>query len=482
MPRVAIVGTGFAGLGMAIRLIQAGYRDLTLFEKSDRVGGTWRDNTYPGSGCDVPSHLYSYSFEPKADWSRRFSEHDEILAYIEHCVKKYGLRPYIRFNTEIESARFDDEASAWRITTKGGEQVEADILVTGTGQLNRPHTPRLPGIDSFEGRQFHSARWDHDYSLKGRRIAVIGNGASAIQFIPRIAPDAGRLTIYQRTANWMVRKPDRAYNASDKWLFRNLPGYRAVYRAWIYWMLEMRFFAFREGSRVGKLMEWACRRNLEKSVADPEMRRVLTPDYPIGCKRVLISNDFYEAVQRPNVAVVTDRIERVEADAVVTANGQRHPTDTIIYATGFETTDFLAPIEIEGPGGLRLADAWREGAEAFRGVAVAGFPNLFMLYGPNTNLGHNSIIFMIECQVAYVMQCLEEMRRRGAARLEVKAGAMRRYNEEVQDQLRRSVWNAGCDSWYKTESGRITNNWPRFTVSYWREMKRPDFREFELGA
>lgn len=478
-PRVAIVGTGFAGLGMAIQLLQAGYRNLTLFEKSGRVGGTWRDNTYPGSGCDVPSHLYSFSFEPKADWTRRFSEHHEILSYIEQCVQKYGLRPYIRFNCEVQRARFDEAAGRWRISLKGGEETEADILVTGTGQLNRPWCAPLPGIGDFTGKTFHSARWDHDYDLKGKRVAVIGNGASAIQFIPRIAPEVEKLTIYQRTANWIVPKPDRRYTRFEHWLFRKVPGWRRVYRAWIYCMLEMRFFAFSRGSKLGKLMEAACRRNIRKSVADPRLREVLTPDYAIGCKRVLISNDYYPAVQRPNVEIVTSGIKRVEADAIVTADGERRPTDTIIYATGFESTRFLAPIEIEGPGGRNLNGAWGAGAEAFRGVAVSGFPNLFMLYGPNTNLGHNSIIFMIECQVRYIMECLKEMRRRGLKTLEVKPEPMRRYNEEVQEQLRNSVWSAGCDSWYKTADGKITNNWPRFTVSYWREMRHPDFEEFE---
>lgn len=481
-PRVAIIGTGFAGLGMAIRLLQAGYTEVTLFEKSDRVGGTWRDNTYPGSGCDVPSHLYSFSFEPKADWTRRFSEHGEILEYIEHCVRKYELAPHIRFNAEVAGARFDEGAALWRLTFRDGSTHEAEILVTGTGQLNRPLYPKLPGLEHFRGRQFHSARWDHGYDLKGKRVGVIGNGASAIQFIPRIAPQVDRLTILQRTANWMVPKPDRAYTAFDHWMFRNVSGWRRLYRAWIYAMLEMRFFAFSQGSLLGKALEASCRRYIRRSVADPRLREVLTPDYAIGCKRILISNDYYEAVQRPNVGIVTDAIERVEADAIVTISGERIEADALIFATGFETTGFLAPMEIRGAGGRSLAEAWKSGAEAFRGVAVAGFPNLFLLYGPNTNLGHNSIIFMIECQVRYILQCLETLRTRELRWLDVRPEAMTRYNGEVQARLRNSVWSAGCDSWYKTAEGKITNNWPRFTVSYWREMREPDLREYEVKA
>jgi cation diffusion facilitator CzcD-associated flavoprotein CzcO len=479
-PEIAILGAGMSGLCMGIQLKRAGIHSFTIYEKSDGVGGTWRDNTYPGSGCDVPSHLYSFSFERRADWSRVFAEQPEILRYFEGCADKHDIRPHIRTGTEVVAAHFDDDRALWRLRMADGHDATAQVLVCACGQLNRPHTPDIPGLDTFGGTTFHSARWDHDHDLAGRSVAVIGNGASAIQFVPRIAPVTRDLTIFQRSANWIIRKPDRAYTRLEKWLFRNVPLTERLHRASIYWRLEARFPAFARSNLLGKLVEWVAKRHIRAEISDPELRRVLTPDYPVGCKRILISNDYYPTLNRPNVHVVSQPIERVDRDRIVTADGTSHGVDTLVLATGFQTTDFLAPMEIRGTGGRRLHDAWDEGAEAYLGVTVAGFPNLFMLYGPNTNLGHNSIIFMVECQVGYVRQCIEAMARDGIGCLDVRDDAMRRFNREVQSLAADTVWSADCGSWYKTESGKITNNWPDFTYRYRRRMRQPDLRDFHV--
>lgn len=481
-PSIVILGAGAGGLCMGIQLREAGFDQFRILEKSDRVGGTWHDNRYPGAACDVPSHLYSFSFERRSDWTRKFSPQPEIEAYFQHCAEKYGLLPHIRFGEEALSASFDEARGVWRIRTAAGSELEAQVLVAALGQLNRPHVPELPGLASFEGTTFHSARWDHGHDLRGENVAVIGNAASALQFIPRVAPLAKRLSIYQRTPNWVVPRNDRAYSEREKWIFAHVPGIEWLYRASIYWRLEASFFAFSEGSRLGRHVRRLATRNLHAQVSDPALREALTPDYPVGCKRLLISDDYYAALVRPNVELVTSPIERVTSDAIVTRSGVRRPADTILFGTGFETTGFLAPLAVEGRGGRKLAEAWRDGAEAHLGVAVAGFPNLFMLYGPNTNLGHNSILFMIECQVGYILRCIRELARRPLAWLDVRPDAMARYNAEVQRDLRRTVWNAGCGSWYKNEAGRITNNWKGFTVDYWRRTRRPDLRDFEAVA
>lgn len=478
-PRVAIVGAGVSGLCMAIALKKAGIDSFTIFEKSDGVGGTWRDNTYPGAGCDVPSHLYSFSFAPKYDWSRIYSPQPEILAYFEDCARRFGLLPHCRFRTELESATFDEQAGLWHLRTTEGEQVAAEVLVSGVGQLNRPYYPNLPGLEGFRGKTFHSARWDHGYDLAGKRVAVIGNGASALQFIPHVAEAAAHLSVFQRSNNYIIPRGDRPYTDREKRWFRRSTAFRLLHRGLIYLLLEKNFFAFRPGTWMAKIMEHAARKHLEAQVPDPALRAKLTPDYPIGCKRILIGDDYYPALQRENVEVVTDAIDHVTGDAIVTSDGREHPVDAIIYGTGFVTTSFLAPMKVTGKGGLALADAWKEGAEAYLGVAVAGFPNFFLLYGPNTNLGHNSIIFMIECQVRYVMGCIEALRRRNLRWLDVKPSAMADFNRELRRELDKSVWATGCTSWYKTEGGKITNNWSDFTLRYWWRTRRPKLAAFE---
>jgi cation diffusion facilitator CzcD-associated flavoprotein CzcO len=475
--KVVIVGAGAAGLAMAMRLKRAGHDDFTIIEGSSGVGGTWHHNRYPGAACDVPSHLYSFSFAPKPDWQHKFARQPEIEAYLQRCVEQYGLAPHLQLGIVVQRAEHDERG--WRVHTSHGE-IAADVLISAMGQLNRPYTPTLPGLDSFTGTAFHSARWDQRFDLGGKRVVVIGNGASAAQFVPEIAPHVRQLTILQRTPSYVIPREDRAYSAFEKGLFRHLPLWRRFYRSWIYWKLEARFTALFQNSAMGKVVTWLALRHLRRQVADPALRAKLTPDYPVGCKRIVVSDDWYPALQRDNVSVVTAPIDRVVGDAVITADGKSHPADAIIFATGFEATRFLAPTQIIGTGGAELNEAWREGAEAHRGVAVSGYPNLFLLYGPNTNLGHSSILFMIECQTRYIVDCVDELARRRVRWLDVKPEAMRRSNAELQQALARTTWAANCHSWYKTGAGKITNNWSGSTTGYWWRMRKPNFDEFEF--
>ncbi len=477
-PSIAIIGTGFGGLGMAIRLKQAGIESFTIYEKADGVGGTWRDNVYPGAACDVPSHLYSFSFERNPRWSRHYSPQPEILAYLEHCAEAYDLGPHLRFGTEITAARFDETTRQWTLETAGGDEVIVDIVVSGLGQLNRPALPAIPGRDSFAGTSFHSARWDHGHDLAGRRVAVIGNGASAVQFVPHVADAAAAVTIFQRSANWVVPKHDKEYHPFTQRVFAAFPSVDRTLRTLIYLSLEARFLAFLQGSKAAAMAEKQAMTYLHESFADPDLRAALTPDYPISCKRILISNDYYPALAREHVSVVTDHIEQIVPEGIVTADGTVHEVDTIIYGTGFQATSFLSPLRITGTGGLDLGDVWHDGAEAYLGMTVTGFPNLFMLYGPNTNLGHNSIVFMIERQVDYVVACVRKMQAEGWATLNVRRPVMDAYNRDLQAKVGRTAWGAGCDSWYKTAAGKVTNNWPNFTMRYWLATKRPRFAAY----
>jgi cation diffusion facilitator CzcD-associated flavoprotein CzcO len=477
---VAILGAGVSGLCMGIQLKQAGISSFTILEKDDRIGGTWNENQYPGAACDVPSHFYCYSFEPNPDWTRKFSPQAEIQQYLQRTAEKYGIVPHIRFGTEVTGASFDERAGQWRIRTRHGEELVADVLVSGTGQLNRPFVPDLPGLQDFEGAKFHSARWDTRHDFTGKNVVCVGNGASAIQFIPKVAAAAKKLTILQRSANWVVPRGDYAYSERAKRFFRAFPALARVYRWFFYWQLEKNFLAFAREGFYARMFQKGARMYLEASIPDPELRKKLTPDYRVGCKRILIDDDFYPALARPNVEVVTSPIQRIVRDGVITADGVHHAADTLLLATGFQATSFLAPMQIEGLGGKKLEEVWRDGAEAHLGLTIAGFPNLFLMYGPNTNLGHNSIIFMIECQVNYALRCIQELVRRNLAYLDVKPEAMRTYNEEVQAELAKSAWAAGCKSWYKTASGKVTNNWSNFTVAYWWRTRRPDFSKFNL--
>ncbi|GAA3228420.1 NAD(P)/FAD-dependent oxidoreductase [Actinocorallia longicatena] len=490
--RVAIIGAGFGGIGLGILLKQAGIPFVVL-EKAGGIGGTWRDNVYPGAACDVPSHLYSFSFERKTDWTRRFAEQPEILAYLEHCVDAYGLAPHLRLDTEVTEARFLDGRWRLSVTAKedrengaeenggrenrdGDEIIEADVLVSACGQLNRPSIPSIPGLETFGGTVFHSARWDHSHDLTGRRVAVIGTGASAIQFVPHVAEQAAELTVYQRTAPYVIPKPDRVYGAVTRRLLGRVPALHDLDRLRTYLFFESRALGFVTYPPALKTMEASFRRTLKQAVPDRALRAKLHPDHPLGCKRVLISDDYYPALQRPNVALVTDPIKEVRQNAVVTEDGRVRTADTLILGTGFRSTEFLAPMAVHGRNGRELSEEWRDGAQAHLGITVHGFPNLYLLYGPNTNLGHNSIIYMLESQFSYVMACI-----RSGHTLEVRKDVQNAFNDEVRRRMRTTVWNTGCTSWYQTADGKHVNNWPGYTFAYRRATRRPDPRDFSVG-
>ncbi|SDH77913.1 flavin-containing monooxygenase [Pseudomonas panipatensis] len=479
--RVLIIGAGFAGIGLAIRLQQAGVHDYLILEKAADVGGVWRENSYPGAACDVPSHLYSFSFEPKADWTRKFAPQAEILDYLRHCADKYGLRQRIRFACEAVDARFVEAEGEWLVQCADGEVLRTRALVCATGQLSRPLYPRIPGLDGFRGAAFHSAHWDRRVDLRGKRVAVIGTGASAIQFVPQIAPQVEQLLLFQRSAAYVIGKPDRAYAAWERRLKAHLPWLQRLDRGLKYLQHESRVLAFATFPVLMTFMQRGFRRHLRRSIGDPQLRQRLTPDYPLGCKRILISNDYYPALARDNVRLIDEGIREVSEDAIVTRDGQRHAVDAIIFGTGFAATEFLAPLRIQGLAGRWLEQAWAQGAEAYKGISVSGFPNLFILYGPNTNLGHSSIVYMLESQYPYVLACLQRLREHGLRYLDVKPEVQRAYNQKLQHALQHTVWERGCDSWYKTAEGRNTNNWPGFTFVYRQQTRHPEFADYECA-
>jgi cation diffusion facilitator CzcD-associated flavoprotein CzcO len=479
---VVIIGTGFAGLGMAIKLKAAGEDDFVVLEQSGAVGGTWRENTYPGCTCDVQSHLYSFSFEPNPKWSRMFARQPEIREYLEHCTDKYRVRPHIRFNSAVSAARFDEREGLWQVEVGGGEEVyTARVVVAGFGPLSRPEYPDIDGIESFAGKFFHSAEWDSDYNLNDKRVAVVGTGASAIQFVPRIAKQVGHLYLFQRTPPWVLPKPDRPTTRLERRLFKRFPALQQAYRKWIYWRLETRVLGFTWHPKVMKVAELVGRFHIKRSIKDPELRRAVTPDYTIGCKRILISNDYYPALARENVSLVTGGVARVTERGVISHDGTEHEVDAIIYGTGFKVHNPLGPMSIRGRGGVDLAEHWREhGLEAYLGTAVAGFPNLFILVGPNTGLGHNSIIYMIESQVHYVIEAIRAMRERELAFVDVKPGVQARFNDQLQAQLDGSVWSSGCASWYLDASGKNRTLWPGFTFKFRQATEEFRSEDYEL--
>ena len=464
---IAIIGSGFAGLCMAIKLKEAGFTDFFIAEQADTLGGTWRDNHYPGCACDVQSHVYSFSFAPNPDWTRQFAPQAEIRAYLEQCAKRFELAPYLRFNNGLERAVFDEQQQRWQLSFSNGRHVSARVLVSGMGGLSRAAIPDIPGIERFKAKAFHSQHWDHAYPLEGKRVAVIGTGASAIQFVPQIAPQVAHLDLFQRTPPWIMPKPDRTISPFERWLFRHLPFTQRLVRSAFYWALEGRVVGFALHPRLMKMVQKIALRHLHKQVARPSLRKTLTPDYTIGCKRVLISNDYYPALSRSNVEVVTEPVLRVEADGVITADGIKHPADCLIFGTGFQATDPLPRDCIIGRDGLDLMDTWHDGAHAYKGTAVPGYPNLFLIVGPNTGLGHNSMILMIEAQVTYILDALRQMQRQRIATVDVKPAVEQAYNRQLQDQLKRTIWNTGgCQSWYlDPRTGKNTTLWPGST---WR--------------
>ncbi|WP_103354053.1 NAD(P)/FAD-dependent oxidoreductase [Amycolatopsis sp. CA-128772] len=482
--KVVIVGTGFSGLGQAIQLEKAGIRDYVILEKATEVGGTWRDNSYPGCACDVQSHMYSFSYEQNPDWSRSFSPQPEIFGYLKGVADKYRLREKIRFGVELTGAHWDERERRWTATTKDGREFVAQFLVSGVGGLHIPQVPELPGIDAFEGQTWHSARWNHEYDLRGKRVAVVGTGASAVQFVPKIAPDVAELTLFQRTPPWIMPKPDHAMPSWAQTLFKRVPGTQRLYRNALYWLLEARAIGFNGHPAIMKAGELIAKRNIAKGIKDRALRKKVTPDYTMGCKRVLISNDYYPALGRPNVDVVTDGIQQVKAHSIVDSAGVEHEVDAIVYGTGFKVTDALEYLDITGVDGRNLAKEWAtEGMRTHKGITVSGFPNLFFLLGPNTALGHNSVVFMIESQARYVVDAIKLADSRGAAALDVRPGVQDEFQREIQDKLVKGVWTqGGCKSWYLDAQGVNRTIWPGFTWRYWLETRKVDPADYELSG
>jgi cation diffusion facilitator CzcD-associated flavoprotein CzcO len=474
--RIAIIGTGFSGLGMAIRLKQEGEHDFVVLERDGDIGGTWRDNTYPGCRCDVPSHLYSFSFAPNPDWSSTFSPQPEILDYLKDCARRFGVLRHVSFDTEVERASWDEDEQLWRVETTRGEHT-AEFLVTAQGPLSDPALPEVPGLDSFEGRAFHSARWDHDHDLTGERVAVIGTGASAIQFVPEIQPKVGRLHLFQRTPPWVIPHRNRPLKRWERTLYRLFPPAQKAMRAGIYWARESFVLLFRHRA-VGRLVERLPMAHMHKQVRDPELRRKLRPDYSLGCKRILPTDEWYPALAQPNVEVISGGLVEVRPHSVIAEDGTEREVDTIIFGTGFHVTDVPIADRVTGREGRTLAETWEGSMQAYKGTTVAGFPNLFFLVGPNTGLGHNSIVFMIESQLAYVLDALATVRRNGARTLEVRPEAQAAYNAELDRMTEGTVWvSGGCTSYYIDKNGHNSALWPTFTWPF-----RKQLRTFDTGA
>jgi cyclohexanone monooxygenase len=477
-----IVGSGFAGLCAAIKLAEDGESDFVVIERAGDVGGTWRDNTYPGACCDVPSQLYSFSFARNAEWTSSYSPQPEIQQYLRRLAREYGVLDKTVFDTELERAVWDDAERRWRCRTSAGELL-AKTLVTGTGGLSEPRLPAIEGLESFAGPLFHSARWDHNVDLAGKRVAVIGTGASAIQIVPELAKVAAHLDVYQRSAPWVIPRNDRRYPRLERVALRRLPGLARLYRTGIYWAHESYVPAFTMQPRLAAPAQRAALANLRKAVPDPALRERLTPHFRLGCKRVLRSNTYYPALASAHVDLVTDPIARMTPGSVVTADGVEHPVEVVVVATGFLTTELPIAERIVGREGRTLAEEWAGGGmSAYKGTTVHGFPNLFTIVGPNTGQGHTSMVFIIESQVAYVRDAIRTMRRLAYDAVEPRADVQRRWNAGLQRRMRHTVWNTGgCSSWYLDSHGRNTTLWPKSTMTFRRALARFDPDAYDVG-
>ncbi len=480
---VAIIGSGFGGIGMAARLRRAGITDVVLLERAADLGGTWRDNSYPGAACDVPSHLYSFSFAPNPGWSRSFSPQAEIWEYLRRVAADEGVTAKIRFGAEVTAARWDPAACLWRIETAAGS-LTARFLITAAGPLSDPLIPDIPGLGTFAGTVFHSATWNHDYDLTGRNVAVIGTGASAIQFVPRIQPLVNQLTVFQRTAPWIIPRHDRQLSRLEHWLFQHAPVTQQIARAGIYLGREAYALAFVKNPGIMKKAEALALRHLRRQVTDPDLRARLTPSYRMGCKRILISNDYYPSLTQPNACLVTDGIREIREKSVLTGDGTSYEADTLIFGTGFHVSDFPVAQRIFDGHDVSLARRWsaKPARTAFRGTTTAGFPNLFVLTGPNTGLGHTSQVFMIEAQIRYVVSALAHARRHGIDQMDVRPAAQAAYDGTVQRKMRRTVWaTGGCKSWYLDADGRNVALWPDFTWVYAWQTRQFDPSGYDLA-
>ncbi|MFF5571505.1 flavin-containing monooxygenase [Streptomyces luteogriseus] len=479
--RVAVVGSGFGGLGAAVRLRREGVTDFVVLERASSVGGTWRDNSYPGCACDVPSHLYSFSFAPNPDWPRTFSRQEHIRAYLEHVTDVFRLRPHIRFDSEVKRMAWDSERLCWDIETSSGN-LSADFVVSATGPLSDPKVPDIPGLESFPGKVFHSARWDHDYDLRGKRVAMVGTGASAAQIVPAIQPDVLRLTLFQRTAPWVMPRMDRAISEAEQWVHRRLPFTSQVRRGLLWGIRELQVQAFTKHPGQLGLVEDLARRNMARSIKDPALRAKLTPDYRIGCKRILLSSAYYPALAQPNVDVVASGLAEVRGSTLVAADGSEAEADAIVFGTGFHVTDMPIADRVVGADGRTLAETWKGGMEALRGASAAGFPNWMTVIGPNTGLGNSSMILMIESQLNYLADYVRQLDVLGGrVALDARPDAVRAWNHRVQERMKRTVWNTGgCTSWYLDASGRNTTIWPGTTAEFRRATRRVDLAEYDV--
>ncbi|NYV75238.1 NAD(P)/FAD-dependent oxidoreductase [Streptomyces sp. UH6] len=478
--RVAVIGAGFGGLGAAVRLRREGVTDFVVLERASAIGGTWRDNSYPGCACDVPSHLYSFSFAPNPDWPRAFSGQQHINAYLEKVADTFGLRPHIRFDSEVERMTWDKRELHWVIETKDGATLTADVVVNATGPLSDPKLPDVPGIDSFPGKIFHSARWDHDYDLTGKRVAMVGTGASAIQIVPAIQPKAGRLTVLQRTPPWVMPRADRAIGGLERGIHRAVPLTTKLRRGVLWGIRELQVQAFTKHPDMLGVVEKLAKANMAKAVKDPELRRKLTPDYRIGCKRILLSNTYYPALAQPNVDVVASGLAEIRGSTVVAADGTEAEVDAIVFGTGFHVTDMPIAERAVGADGRTLAETWKDGMAGLRGTTTAGFPNFLLVIGPNTGLGNSSMILMIESQLNYLADYLRQLDTLGGrAALDVRPEAQEAWTARVQERMKRTVWNTGgCTSWYLDANGRNTTVWPGTTAEFRKATRRVDLLEY----
>jgi len=482
MPQVIIVGSGFSGLCMAIKLKEAGLQDIAILEKADGLGGTWRENTYPGAECDIPSALYSYSFVSYPDWEYKWSHQPQILSYLDMCADQYDLKQHIQYQQEVTGANWDPQEKQWSVSTRAGETLSCKFLIFATGQLHHPSTPEWPGMEDFQGQVFHSAKWNHEVSLEGKNVAVIGNAASAIQFIPEIAKEAKKLSIYQRSANWILPKQDRQYRSWEKSLVRKLPFLLKLYRLRI-WLLGGAMYNMMKSDKsiLRGVYQYLGKRYIKQHIKDPELVKKLTPDFRMGAKRVLFSDTFYETLAQPHVQVLDGNIKHWTSDGLTTSDDQTNSHDVIICATGFKTQPLLSKLDIIGSAGLHLRKYWEEGPKNYLGMTMVNFPNLFLMYGPNTNLGHNSIIIMSEAQASYIAQCIAEVQLQNKSTIEVKATSLETYYHKIQARLKDMIWASVSASWYQNKHGQQTLNWPGRTWEYIRRTKKVDFKDYDLG-
>jgi cation diffusion facilitator CzcD-associated flavoprotein CzcO len=481
---VVIVGAGFGGLCAAIRLRASGVASIAILERSAQVGGTWRDNVYPGCACDVPSHMYSFSFAPNTRWTRPYPQQQEIQDYILRTTDQYALRPLIRFNSDVQTLRWLSEHQCWQVDVQGQPPLHARHVILATGPLNKPAIPDLPGADQFEGESFHSSHWRHDINLKGLRVAVVGTGASAVQFVPEIAPSAAHVDVFQRTPAWVLPRWDQPYGAARRFIYRYVPGLQRLSRWRVYWFNELVGMGFMGSVRMQNLLRRLGGFHLRSQVKSPAMQTALTPDFNPGCKRLLISNTWFPTLQRANVRLVTQAVAAIAPRGIVGADGTLYPCDAIIWGTGFKASELVAPMKVygEAPQAVEGTDAgavpelsamWRTKPVATRlGITVAGFPNFFMLVGPNTGLGHNSIIFMIECQVNYIVGALASLRERGQPALRLRMDVQQDNYAQTQQNMKATVWSSGCKSWYQNAQGQIDTLWPGYTWQYWLQTRR----------